>query len=360
MVEPRHRQFPKNERTDNFLRAAEFRYPKWIPATVGLMPATWRKYREDLERIVLDHPKIFPDFKKGSVNFDAIGSPSYRRGRVKDSWGCVWENVEEGLEGMVVEHPLADWEALESYRPPDPLRQAEFGPRGDWEEVRKRLEEAKRKGRLAVGGLFHGFMYMRLYYLRGFENLMMDIATDDPRLPRLIGMVLEHNMRLINKWLELGVEMMTFGDDLGMQDRLPMSPEKWRKYLKPCYAKMFGACRDAGVLVYFHSDGYLLDIIPDLAECGVTILNPEVKPNTLQGLERRAKGKVCIDLTLDSQLFPFATPQQIRDHIKEAIEVLGSEEGGLMLYAECEPDVPLRNIEAICDALEEWCGPSWG
>ncbi|MGQ9629848.1 MAG: hypothetical protein ACUVXI_05960 [bacterium] len=42
----------------------------------------------------------------------------------------------------------------------------------------------------------------------------------------------------------------------------------------------------------------------------------------------------------------------------EAIDVLGSDEGGLMLSAECEPDVPLENIEAICEVLEERCGPS--
>mgnify|MGYP000383172057 CR=1 FL=1 len=58
-MEPRHFEHPKDERTDNFLRAAEFREPKWIPATVSIMPATWKKYREEVERIVLDHPRIF-------------------------------------------------------------------------------------------------------------------------------------------------------------------------------------------------------------------------------------------------------------------------------------------------------------
>jgi len=360
MVEPRHRMCPKNERTENFLRAAEFRYPKWIPATVSLMPATWRKYREDLERIVLDHPKIFPGYRKGSHDFDAIGDIGYRKGRFRDSWGCVWENIAEGLEGIVVEHPLEDWDALEGYRPPDPLTQADRGPQVDWEEARRWIEGAKDSGRLASAGLPHGFMYMRLFYLRGFENLMMDMATEDPRLNRLIEIVLSHNIALIRKWVELGVEMMSFGDDLGMQDRLPISPNHFRKYLKPCYAKMFGICRDSGVLVYFHSDGHILEIIEDLIECGVTIINPQVRANTLEGIAKVAKGKVCINLDLDRQLFPLATPQQIRDHIREAIDLLAMEEGGLMLVAECEPDVPLRNIEAICDAFEEWCGPGAG
>ena len=350
-MRPRHAEHPKDERTDNFLRAAEFRNPKWIPATVSIMPATWKKYREEVERIVLDHPKIFPDYKKGSKDFDKIDAETYRRGRHVDAWGCVWENICEGLDGAVVEGPLEDWDALDSYRPPDPLAQT------DWEAAAENIRRAIQEGRLATGGLEHGFMYMRLYYLRGFENFMMDVALGDPRLERLIGMVLDHNMKRIKKWLELGVEMMNFGDDLGTQKGLPMSPLHFRKYLKPCYSEMFGTCKEEGVLVYLHTDGHILDIIPDLVEAGVDILNPQVRPNTLEGLKEKAKGKVCINLDLDRQLFPFATPSRIRDHIREAIEVLGDDRGGLMIHAECEPDVPLENISAICDALEEWCGP---
>lgn len=361
MSEPRHKGSPKNERTENFLRAAEFRYPKWIPARVGIMPATWRRHREELEKIVLEHPKVFPEFKPGSINFDSLlAGPTYRKGKVRDNWGCVWQNIQEGLNAIVVEHPLSDWSALESYNPPDPEREGDFDPLPDWNEVRKRFEEEKEGGRLAVGGMPHGFMFMRLFYLRGFENFMMDIALEEPELERLIEMVLDYNLRVVRKWLEAGAEMMTFGDDMGMQDRLPISPEKWRKYMKPCYARVLGMCKEEGVLVHFHSDGHILEIIPDLVECGVTIINPQIRANTLEGLGRVAKGKVCIDLDLDRQMFPFATPQQIREHIREAIDRLALPEGGLMLYAECEPDVPLRNIEAICDALEEHCGPWWG
>ena len=350
-MQPRHLGHPKDERTDNFLRAAEFRGPKWIPAAVSIMPATWRKYREEVERIVLDHPGIFPDYREGSRDFDRIEVETYRQGCYTDAWGCVWENVCEGLDGLVVEGPLEDWEAMDHFRPPDPLAQV------NWDAAARNVERAIQEGRLATGGLEHGFMYMRLYYLRGFENFMLDIAQGDSRLERLIDMVLDHNVKRIRKWLELGVEMMTFGDDLGTQKGLPISPRHFRKYLRPCYAEMFGLCRDEGVSVYLHSDGHILEIAEDLVEAGVTILNPQVRPNTLKGLAERAKGKVCINLDLDRQLFPFATPSQIRDHIREAIDVLGDDKGGLMLHAECEPDVPLENISAICDALEEWCGP---
>jgi len=117
---------------------------------------------------------------------------------------------------------------------------------------------------------------------------------------------------------------------------------------------MFGTCRDQSVYVGLHTDGYILDIVPDLIECGVQLLNPQVRPNSLKGLAEYCKGKVAIKLDLDRQLFPFATKRQIQDHINEAIDMLVLPEGGLMLYAECNRDVPLENIETIVVTLEQF------
>ena len=109
--------------------------------------------------------------------------------------------------------------------------------------------------------------------------------------------------------------------------------------------------------IYLHTDGHVLEIIPDLIEVGVRVLNPQFRSNGLEGLKEVAKGKVAIHQDLDRQLFPFATPSEIEEHIGEVFEGLHLAEGGLMLYAECEPDVPLENIDAICTALEKTCKP---
>ncbi|HID55189.1 TPA: hypothetical protein EYP37_01575 [Candidatus Poribacteria bacterium] len=311
-------------REENYFRAVEFRYPAWIPVSVSLMPATWKKYREDLEEIVVRHPKIFGRYKKGSRNFDEF-TGLYREGTHTDEWGCLWKNIRGGLDAIVVHHPLSSWDAFESYTPPQP---------GE--------------------GLPHGFMFQRLYYLRGFENLMMDFVDEPPQLHKLIDMVLSYNLAVVRKWVARRPKMVHFGDDLGMQDRLPMSPGHFRKYLKPCYARIFGMCRDAGIHVYFHSDGHILEVIDDLIECGVTVINPQIRANTLDGLVKVCKGKVCVNLDLDRQLFPFCTPKDIEEHVREAVVKLGSRQGGLMLVAECEPDVPLENIEAICQTLERY------
>jgi hypothetical protein len=344
------------EYTDNYLRAVQFQRPHWMPCTVSLLSGTWKKYREELEDLALEYPRIFRGYQRGSRDFDDLGDITYSAEEYTDSWGCVWENLAPGMSGQVVEFPLEDWAAFEGWAPPDLMRVDDLGRERDWDAIAAGFPRTEESGGLkSGGGLYHGFMWMRLYYLRGFENLMVDIATAEPRLDRLIEMILDQNMRVIERYLELGAEYMSFGDDLGNQDALPISPEHWRKYLGPCYRKMYEACRDAGAHVYMHSDGHMIPIIRDLIDDGVTVLNPQVGANGLDNLVRECKGRICVNLDLDRQLFPFATPAEVDAHIRECIDALGSDEGGLMLSAECAPDVPLENIRAICNAYEKYC-----
>jgi hypothetical protein len=315
------------------------------------------KHREALEDVCLEHPRIFPGFKKGGRDFeDCWGQQTFELGRHTDCWGVVWENIERGVAAHVKNGPLEDWSAFESWTPPDPMKEKGFGAQTDWDEEAKRIEQAKAKGRFASAyPVPHGFMYMTLTYLRGFEGYLCDIAVDDPRIAELTSVVENYMVTVTQKYLDLGVEYLHFGEDLGMQTALPMSPEMWRKWIKPSYEAIFGPCRDKGVPIYLHTDGHILEIIPDLIEVGVRVLNPQIRANGLGGLAEIAKGKVAIHLDLDRQLFPFVTPSEIEDHIGEVFERLYSEAGGLMLLAECGPDVPLENIHAICRAYERLC-----
>jgi len=346
----------RNRHTVNFLKTMYFDCPEWTPCTVGITPAAWLKHREAIEEVALAHPRVFPGLRKGATDFDALWSPLYELGTHVDCWGITWRNIERGLDSLDVGHPLEEWAAFETWRPPAPLTDGQFGSQPDWESVRLRMAEAKARGDLASADpLPHGFMYMLLYYLRGFENFMIDLALDDPRLHRLIAVIENYNVTLVRKYLSLGAERIGFGEDLGTQKSLPMSPEMWRRFIKPTYEAMMGPCRDAGVPVYLHTDGHIIEIIPDLIEVGVRILNPQIRANGLAGLQEAAKGKVALNQDLDRQLFPFATPSEIEDHIGDVFEGLYMKEGGLMLYAECAQDVPLDNIDAICRTFEKLC-----
>lgn len=338
---------------ENYLRTIEFRNSEWIPCSVGFSPATWHKYREKLEELVLRHPLIFKDYKRGSIDFDEF-PPGYREGEYyRDNWGCLWYSAQGGLEGQVVEHPLADWKALHTYKMPDPFFKVERGKR-NWKKIKENIEGRKRKGLLTVGDGER--LFDRLYFLRGFENLMIDFASDAPELPRLIEMLLDYEMRLVSKWLEIGVDVIAFHTDIGTQNSLMISPKKFRRYIKPMFKKIFATCRKAGTHVSLSSDGRLLEIIDDLVECGVSIHDPQLRANTLEGIERVYKGKICIKLDLDRQMFPFCKPKDIKRQVKEVVEKLSSPQGGLMIFGSVYGgDVSLENIEALCKAMEEYC-----
>ncbi|MGB9896226.1 MAG: hypothetical protein ACPLN2_10045, partial [Thermoproteota archaeon] len=103
------------------------------------------------------------------------------------------------------------------------------------------------------------------------------------------------------------------------------------------------------------SDGHIMEVVDDLIEAGVSVINLQDRVNGVENIEKKIKGRVCIDLDVDRQyVVPFGTPEMIREHIKNVVVSLGSKEGGLMLYSEIHADVPLENIDAVCSAMEEY------
>ena len=307
------------------IKSLNLESPEQIPVSVGILPAAWMKYREELDGLVAAHPTLFD--QQQDRDYDAVGG-TYAAGDHVDAWGCVWSNVHAGMEAIVTGHPVPAREMVHQLKPPE-------------QDV----------------GLPHGFMYLRLGDLRGFEELMVDFAEEPPELQLLIDTVLAYNLRQarlrLNDLTDPG-SIVYFGDDLGMQDALPISPEKWRTHLKPCYTQLYQPFRQAGHYIYMHTDGHILEIIPDLIDCGVNIVNPQVRANGLDGLAKFCKEKVCVDLDLDRQLFPFCSPTDVDDHVREAVDKLGSPAGGLWLKAELNEDIPLENIAAILDALEKY------
>jgi len=341
---------------ENYLRNASFQGPEWIPCAVHISTASWLQWRDQMEEVCARHPLLFPGFRKGRLDYDRLDpGPAHRAGELfTDAWGCVWTTEIDGLEGQVVKSPLEDWEALDSYRPPDPLVTADRGP-ADWEGARRRVAEAKAQGRVAWGSLPHGFFFMRLYYLRGFDNFMVDAAREDPRLDRLCRMLIDHNLIIVNQWLQMGVDAISFGDDLGTQTASMLGPKHFRRWVRPGYEALFRPCREAGVHVMLHSDGYLMDIMDEILASGVSIINPQDLCNGIDNLAREVKGRVCIRLDIDRQrIVPFGTRTEIRELIEEEVRKLGSPQGGLELVCGIYPPTSPENVDAVCSAMEEF------
>lgn len=341
--------------TPRHLCVMDMRGCGWIPCSVSMSQPIWNKYGEKLEELILKHPKLFPSFKKGTAKSNEFGNR--RKGNILvDPWDCVWAFEIDGLQGQVVKHPLENWNNLNDYNMPNPdngIVQEGEREMTSWNSIENSANDARRNGMPVGISLGHGFFYLRLTYIRGFVNLMRDIATDSPELHRLIQMMTEYYLQVIEKILTFKPDIVYFGDDLGMQDRMPVSKAKFREFIYPSYRKFFRKLRDSGARVHLHTDGHVLEVSDSLLEAGVSILNLQDLVNGVDNIARNLKGRVCVDLDIDRQrILPYGTRGMIMDHVKDIVLKLGSREGGLMLTSGIYPYVPLENIDTLCSALE--------
>ena len=313
-----------------------------VTCWVGINHTIWEEHGERLEQLKAECNHVVIGGKEGAQ------SPRAAEHHKRDEWGCLWHFPGMGLDGVVVEHPLASWDAIDTWQPPTPAPIVA----GIRENARKRKAEGMPP---AAGGLEHGFLFLRLTYLRGFENFMLDVGYDDPRLYALRDVVTDYWYKIVEAALDAGATHIHGGDDLGLQERLPISPETWRRILKPAFKKIVGLARERGAEFSFHTDGYIVDIIPDLIEIGVTDLNPQDLVNGLDTLARLAKGRVDLSLDIDRQrITVFGTPDEIDAHVRRCIETLGSPRGGLRLVWGVYPGTPVGNIEACVRAMEKY------
>ena len=273
--------------------------------------------------------------------------------RVTDDWGCEWLSVQPGILGQCVGHPFGDgWDGIDEFPVPDPVTQI------DWESEKRGIEECKERGVTAygfAGGIYEGGFFDRLQFLRGLENLLCDMQIGSSGLDRAIERILEYNLKAINKSVTLDPDVICFHGDIGSQNGLMFSPELFRRYLKPGYKRMFTACREAGAHVWYSSDGNLLEIVDDLIECGISLHDPQLRPNTLEGIVGAYRGKVCAMVDLDQQMLPFCTPADIIEQMEQVMDAMYSDEGGLMLFTSPSADVPFENVEALCRGWKSLC-----
>ena len=341
---------------ENYLHTANLTGGEWIPARIVFSDASWDQLRHDLEDVLIHHPRYFPNFQKGQRDYDNYEFRAQARAGedFADNYGCVWHGEVNGIVGIVEGHPLEDWDALEDFQMPDPETQLPLGP-VDWDTVREQMRLRTERGELRMAGTEHGFLFLRLYYLRGFENLMVDMATEEPRLDRLIEMITQYTEYQVRRYLDMGIDVYGVAEDLGAQTASVMGPRMFDRWIAPAYRRIIDPCHERGVHVHNHSDGYVMDIIDRLIDVGMTICNIQDLVNGVDDIARELKGRVCVDLDVDRQsVVPYGTPREIRDLIEYEVRTLGSPQGGLMMTCGVYPPTPPENVDAVLCAMEEF------
>jgi uroporphyrinogen decarboxylase len=268
------------------------------------------------------------------------------RGTNRSEWGFEWEKL-DGTMGQPRGTPLADWEALESYRPPDP------DAPGRYDHIPDAV--ARNADRFLIASLgITGFNHVT--FLRGFENTLVDFYLEREKIEGLIDTVFSFESSVIRHFGDFPFDAVGFGDDWGTQNGLMISPELWREVFKERYRTQFDLAHSLGMRVYFHCCGQIIDIIPDLIEIGADILN--LNQPDLFGVERLGRafgGKVCFCCPVDHQTVAIrGTRAEIFAYVKALKENLGRFHGGYIGYIEEYSSVGMsdENFRSIVEAFE--------
>jgi uroporphyrinogen decarboxylase len=197
------------------------------------------------------------------------------------------------------------------------------------------------------------------WQIRGFDELLADFFEHEDWANCLLDRITELSVFRARRYAQAGVDIIRCGDDVGMEDRMILSPGMWRKFLKPRLARVFRAAKEVNpkVLIFYHSDGFVEPIIGDLIEIGMDVLNP-VQPECMDPakLKKEFGSRLSFWGTIGLQhTLPFGTVDDVKAEVKERIDTV-SKGGGLMLSPThvLAPEVPFANIQAMCDAAKEF------
>jgi uroporphyrinogen decarboxylase len=335
---------------ERVLRALKFQGPDRAPLMHRTLGGAFRKYGQALYDLYTRYPSdvILSPRSNAPFAFASNERGIVKAGvRSKDAWGSTWYYLTEDFGGQTVEHPLEDWAAFDSYREPDPMA----GESG----VREMEEAVRQDGHQHYVLVTGGELFQRMFFLRGYENLLMDLVEDRPEVYALRDRVANWVIARINRWHETGlVDGILLSDDWGTQKSLMIKPEIWRRVFKPAYRRMVEAIHSGGATAHFHTDGVTQSILGDLIEIGLDEVNPQVTIMDVEDLGRRFGGRVCFRADLDRQaILPSGTPEEVEAHVRRMFNAFGQHNGGYIGYGQVGPDVPLANAEAM---LRTVCG----
>jgi uroporphyrinogen decarboxylase len=329
---------------ERLLRALRYQRVDRLPTQVNYTASMGRAIAEHLGLSSSDLPAALDNhLLRVDLTFPERFSPD---GSVRfDWWGAGHDTSEEGYYIRV--SPLASSRDLDAFDWPDPdapglLADAERTIARDGAEY------------FVVPNL--GFaLFERAWALRGFEQFFMDMALDAAFAGELLDRITAIQLRLIGRFLALGVDGAYFGDDYGAQKGPLFSPRTWRTLIKPRLARLFEPFRARGLPVLMHSDGQIQQILPDLVEIGLTALNP-VQPEVLDHawLRQNYAGKLAFYGGVSTQtVLPHGTPEEVAAAVAACIRALAPDGTGLMIAPSHRmmTDIPLANVEALVGAM---------
>ena len=290
-------------------------------------------------------PEAFKDFLPQGL----------KDGTVIDSYGVAHEPGSAAAFHMKKMHyPMAEFDSVEqvlTYPFPDYLNA------DDTAQIAA-IKKAHDDDRVAVGRM-ECTVWERAWYMRGMENLMVDMLSEDPIAEAILDKVTDISVLRAQAYARNGVDLLRLGDDIGMQHSIMMSEELYCAYIKPRLKRVIAAAKaiNPNILVFYHSCGFITPMIPHLIEAGVDILDP-IQPECMsfEEIHERFGNVLSFNGTIGTQsTMPFGTPDDVRREVFKNLDIAGSK-GGLFVCPThiLEPEVPVENLVAYIKACQDY------
>lgn len=327
-------------------RCLTFQTPDHVPRQLWVLPWASQRYPDEIQEL----NRRFPSDIGGPPN---VFKPSprekgdwFRCGTYVDPWGCVFENIQEGVHGEVHDPVLKDISEWKSVVKP-PLETLDF----DWNQARDTVNRACAECDVfLMAGCPRP--WERYQFLRGSQNAMMDVMDPDRHVRGIIQLIHDFHMKEMEFWTSTLIDAILFMDDWGSQRQLLIPPPVWRDLFKPLYKEYGDLARSRGKFTFMHSDGYISEIYEDLVEIGVSAVNSQLFCMDMADLARRVKGKITFWGEIDRQhILPSPDPEAGRQAVREVARHLYDPSGGVIAQFEFGPG----GNPAVASAIfEEW------
>jgi uroporphyrinogen decarboxylase len=268
---------------------------------------------------------------------------NFRIANWTDNWGVSWEVGLAGTVPFPKGNPLPSLDRLADYVFPDP------GALEFTDAMRAQLAAVDR-GELLVGGALTYLLFERAWAIMGMENFLTALLTHPAEAHAFLHGIADYARRVFQRYLELGVDAVSFSEDLGTQRALTMSPVMFREFILPEYEYCFQDVLGAGKMVLFHSCGCIEAIAGDLAGIGVTELNPiQARANDLARIKAETVGRMALHGGIDTAILAGGTVADVQAEVARVMEVLKPGGGYVCAPDQGIPGIPPENMDALWD-----------
>lgn len=327
---------------ERIIRTLQFQNPDKLPVDLWILPATRIKYGQKFEELLEKYER---DIVSVDGPLDLSFHPkTYEVGTYVDDWGSEWSVLQAGMAGEVKKPVLEDFEKMRHFVSPletFKARWSEYQPRLD-----TRIGQAREAGKFIIGGWIS--LFERMQFIRGTENLYCDMAEQNREFFQIRDLVFDFYKEYLKSWLEKDVDGIAFGDDWGSQRALLISPALWRGLFQELYQELFNLIKAKGKFVFFHSDGYIMDLYPEFIKMGVDAINSQLWCMGVENVAARYAGKITFWGEISRQdTLPRGTAADIRAAAAKMKQHLFVNGGGLIGQGETGKDVPLENVEVL-------------